>query len=488
MQQKTGIAGASSNLVNSIVGAGIIGIPFAIDQAGFVAGVILIIAVSIFTDKSLRMIVETATQHPALQGLGVLTFEDLMQIPYGRRWGSNFVLISMLVLAYGAMVAYLLIIKDTVPTILGFGDSFWEREAVMVVVSLCTLLPLSMFRDIGSLAFTSFLSVAADVVLVVLVMAFSPIESTLQDAGGFWNAIKIVDSRLFIGLGVLSTAMACQHSAFLIATSLNEPKRQWGTVTCTSLSIAGGLSLLLGATGYLGYLDEVQGDVLNNFDGNSGIINAARGLLAVTMIFTYPMESFVARHCISQWMFAGQLDDGSWCGKRSLVTIGLYIAALVPALIFHDLGLVLSLTGSLGASAIAYTGPGLAYLGVNGEEFLEWVGVPMRSANEIELPVAGDSKAVMQTDNPSAYSPESRPWWWFLLGMPFWVSIASTGAHGTRAFLVDYQQQGGGVPFATKRDFVWSIMFICFGILAAVCGLASNIYVQVHTIFFSPSR
>ena len=83
VHQKTGVAGAASNLVNSIVGAGIIGIPFAIDQAGFVAGVVLIIAVSIFTDKSLRMIVELATQHPTLQHLGVRTFEDLMKIPYG---------------------------------------------------------------------------------------------------------------------------------------------------------------------------------------------------------------------------------------------------------------------------------------------------------------------------------------------------------------------------------------------------------------------
>ena len=499
VHQKTGVAGAASNLVNSIVGAGIIGIPFAIDQAGFVAGVVLIIAVSIFTDKSLRMIVELATQHPTLQHLGVRTFEDLMKIPYGSRWGSNFILCSMFVLAYGAMVAYLLIIKDTVPTVLGLGNSFWHREVVMLVVSLCTLLPLSMLRDIGSLAFTSCLSVTADVVLVILVMVFSPVQTTLEAAGGFWEAITIVDSRLFIGLGVLSTAMACQHSAFLIATSLHDTKRQWNTVTCSSLTIAGALSLLLGATGYLGYLDEVQGDVLNNFDGGSRLVNAARGLLAVTMIFTYPMESFVARHCISQWLWGGAMDDDGeasswWCGnKRVMVTVGLYLAALVPALIFHDLGLVLSLTGSLGASAIAYTAPGLVYLGVNGEEFLDWVGVPIRTAasNEIELPVAGDSKAVMDTTGSNGMSmpSSSRPWWWFPLLMPIWVSIASTGAHGTRAFLSDHQQQPDTTTrFSTKRDFIWSIMFICFGIVAAVCGLASNIFVQVHNIFFSPSR
>jgi amino acid permease len=47
--KKSGIFGASSNLVNSIVGAGIIGIPYAFKQSGLIAGVILLILVSYLT-------------------------------------------------------------------------------------------------------------------------------------------------------------------------------------------------------------------------------------------------------------------------------------------------------------------------------------------------------------------------------------------------------------------------------------------------------
>jgi hypothetical protein len=50
-KKKSEIAGACSNLVNSIVGAGIVGIPFAIKEAGFVAGVLLLILVSYFTGE-----------------------------------------------------------------------------------------------------------------------------------------------------------------------------------------------------------------------------------------------------------------------------------------------------------------------------------------------------------------------------------------------------------------------------------------------------
>lgn len=50
-QKKSGIFGASSNLVNSIVGAGIIGIPYALKQSGLVTGVLLLLLVAYLTGK-----------------------------------------------------------------------------------------------------------------------------------------------------------------------------------------------------------------------------------------------------------------------------------------------------------------------------------------------------------------------------------------------------------------------------------------------------
>lgn len=297
--KKSGIFGASSNLVNSIVGAGIIGIPYAIKQAGFVVGIVLLIAVAYMTDKSLRMLIELASFSPKLKNLGVLTYEDMMSIPFGRS-GRLFVLFNMFVLAYGAMVAYLLIIKDTVPVVLGIEgadeDDFVAREVTMIFTSLLIVVPLSMMRDMASLAYTSLLSVLADVILVIFILLYSPIPSSLDAAGGFGNVLKDnwINGKLFIGLGVLSTAMACQHSAFIVSGSLeNKTSDRWAQVTFRSISTSAFLCLLLGTTGYLGFLDETEGDILNNFDSDSLAANAGRALLAITMFFTYPMESFV---------------------------------------------------------------------------------------------------------------------------------------------------------------------------------------------------
>lgn len=145
----------------------------------------------------------------------------------------------------------------------------------------------------ASLSFTSLLSVVADVVLVALVVLYSPVQSTLEERGGFWNAItgNLVNENLFIGLGVLSSAMACQHSAFIMSNSLRrKTPRKWAMVTFRSITLSLLLSLILGVAGYLAFLDETKGDILNNFNAGSRVANIGRGLLALTMFFTYPME------------------------------------------------------------------------------------------------------------------------------------------------------------------------------------------------------
>ena len=216
-----------------------------------------------------------------------------------------------------------------------------------------------------------------------------------------------------------------------------------------------------------------------------------------------------------QLFFNGDMDgpnSGRYCNRRVIVTLCLYLCTLIPALIVDDLGPVLSLTGSLGASCLSYIATGLVYLGINGEEFLKYLadhlrskgygsgnstGVPKPGAGEVELPVVGDASARLPSNGttiPTDLSPlqGKKPWWWWLGGFPLWVMIASAGSHGTRTFLSDLH---AGQPPAVdeagsigprQRDYYISMFFIAFGFLAAVVGVITTIYVEVHDKFFTP--
>mmetsp|Transcript_19018 Transcript_19018/g.47078 ORF Transcript_19018/g.47078 Transcript_19018/m.47078 type:complete len:555 (+) Transcript_19018:49-1713(+) len=512
-KEKSAIGGACSNLVNSIVGAGIIGIPYALKESGLVAGVILLVFVSYFTDKTLRMLVELAHFHPKLKAVDVLTFEDLISLPFGER-GGHFILASMLFVAYGAMVAYLLIIKDTVPIVMGFSDDpgsggFVQSELVMMITSLVIIVPLSMQRDMSSLAFTSALSVMADIVLVGIIAIFSPFEETVANHGGIGAVMKdnVIGYGFFIGFGVLTTAMTCQHSAFIVSGSLEGlTTKRWGIVTMLSMATACFLCAILGITGYLGFLEETEGDVLNNFDYDALEGTIARCLLALTMFFTYPMEAFVARHVIMKFLYDGDMDGdtsssessflGSLFNRRVKWTWILYLSTLIPALIVDDLGPVLSITGALGGCCLAYIGPGLVYLGINGEFFLDYVGSVLGSKTPTPDASGGvgddGSYTNMDVDPTSTMQRLSgpKPWWWYPLLMPLWVRIASHGSNGMQERLTVLAAQhrlslngedylGGETVTPTRGDYFLSIFFIVFGTISLIAGLLSNFIAHV---------
>ena len=118
------------------------------------------------------------------------------------------------------------------------------------------VVPLSMQRDFSSLSFTSGISVTADAFLVVFVAVFAPVASSVAAAGGFGQVLgnSWINSGFFIGFGVLTIAMTCQHSAFIVAVSLqNLTASRWARVTFISLTLSAILCLILGVTGYLGF-------------------------------------------------------------------------------------------------------------------------------------------------------------------------------------------------------------------------------------------
>ncbi len=139
----------------------IIGIPYAMNQTGLLSGTILIILVAILTDKSLRILIETG-KHADVQ-----SYEMLMEAVFGGQLGFIFISVNMFIMNFGAMVCYLLIIKQTFASVvLGnewIGNMWMEvvgsdlqgkkdvvGQCFLIVSSLLVILPLSMQRVSGA--------------------------------------------------------------------------------------------------------------------------------------------------------------------------------------------------------------------------------------------------------------------------------------------------------------------------------------------------
>lgn len=445
-ENRSTIFGASANLVNDIVGAGIAGMPYAVGQCGFFAGCFLVALCAVMTDKSLRLLVETAKYSKTP------TYETLSEAAYGRS-GFLFIAINMFVFSYGSMVGYLMMVKETLPYCFGIVSEN-ARRLFLFLISLTVMVPVSSQRDMADLSKTSRLNVLFCTTIVGVVVYLSPLNDSLEESGGFveFTTSSIVNvSTIFAGLGVFSYTYLVQHSAFIIAGSLYNPTRKrWASVTFRSMCVCCALCMTCGAVGYLTFQGQTRGNILDNFNPNNIYANIARALLGMTMLFIYPIEAFVSRHVCMVLFFTGQdAHDGDdtavldRADRRIFLTIAIYILAVIPAIIFINLGPVLSLTGTIGGSCLSYVGPGAVYLGIHGCRFIEMANEFFQISGNGAIRTGEKSSLLdVENSNGDANSRQKDNFCirvikgilWYASLMPIWYKIALVGSTGYEKF------------------------------------------------------
>lgn len=149
---KSGMRSAFMNMANSIIGAGIIGQAYAFRQAGLTMGVILLVGLTITVDWTIRLIVINSKLS------GADSFQATVQHCFGKS-GLIAISVAQWAFAFGGMVAFCVIVGDTIPHVLeaiipGLRDmSFlWlltDRRFVIVLFVLGVSWPLSLYRDIA---------------------------------------------------------------------------------------------------------------------------------------------------------------------------------------------------------------------------------------------------------------------------------------------------------------------------------------------------
>ncbi|KAB8200279.1 transmembrane amino acid transporter protein-domain-containing protein [Aspergillus parasiticus] len=358
---RSGMRMAFMNMANSIIGAGIIGQPYALRQAGMLMGLTLLVALTVAVDWTIRLIVINSKLS------GADSYQATMQHCFGKS-GLIAISVAQWAFAFGGMIAFCIIVGDTIPHVLGslfpslrdmsFLWLLTDRRAVIVLLVLGISYPLSLYRDIAKLAKASTLALLSMVVILVAVLTQGfrvPSESR-----GEVRSLLFVNSGFFQAVGVISFAFVCHHNSLLIYGSLKKPTLdRFARVTHYSTGVSLVMCLTMGISGFLFFGSQTQGNVLNNFPSDNIIVNVARFCLGLNMLTTLPLEAFVCREVMTTYYFS---DEPFNMNRHLIFTSALVVSAMAMALITCDLGAVFELIGATSAAALAYIFPPLCYI------------------------------------------------------------------------------------------------------------------------------
>ncbi|BGP15166.1 hypothetical protein JCM10213_008694 [Rhodosporidiobolus nylandii] len=377
-----GIWAGIANMSNSILGAGIIGLPYALREAGFFSGIVLLLVLGAVTDWTIRLIVLNAKMS------GRRTYIDIMDSCFGRH-GRAAVSFFQFVFAFGGMCAFGVILGDSIPRVLqalvgedrsAFVNFLVSRHFVTAALTIGISYPLSLYRDIEKLSHASTLALISMVVIVFSVGIRGPsVDDSLRgDPSERWT---VLEPGVFEAIGVISFAFVCHHNSLLIYGSLRTPTLdRFAQVTHVSTGLSIVACLCMSISGFLVFTNRTAGNVLSNFADDDVLINVARACFGANMFVTLPLEAFVCREVAETYFWP---DEREFNQKRHvLITTGLVFSALIVSLVTCDLGLILELAGGFSASALAYLFPAACFLRLtrNGSQqapqrFAAWVCV-----------------------------------------------------------------------------------------------------------------
>ncbi|KAJ3570373.1 hypothetical protein NP233_g4458 [Leucocoprinus birnbaumii] len=356
-----GMFDSIANMANSILGAGIIGLPYAVRQAGFFTGLFLLVVLCAVTDWTIRLIVINAKLS------GRHSYIEIMHHCFGSS-GRAAVSFFQFAFAFGGMCAFGIIIGDTLPQVMRslfptlstipVLSLFTNRRFVIIFCTLCISYPLSLYRDIHKLARASGLALIGMFIIVISVLVEGPhvTDELKGDPSQKWS---IIGPGIFQAIGVISFAFVCHHNSLLIYGSLRTPTLdRFAKVTHVSTFLSLISCTTLAVSAYLVFTDKTQGNILNNFSQTDTLINVARFAFGMNMFTTLPLELFVCREVIEQFFFSHETFSMQ---RHLFFTSVILLSSMFISLMTCDLGVMLEITGGVSATALAYIFPAACY-------------------------------------------------------------------------------------------------------------------------------
>lgn len=360
------------NMTNSIVGAGIIGIPNAFLNSGLIMGTILMVVLTVINDWTLRLIIVNTKLS------GTKTYTGFVTHSYGTL-GKVAVLLSQGFFAVGGSIGFTIIIGDSIPHVLRplFSDAIESSAFLAFVLSrnfiiffcVCFVcLPLSLIRNISILAKSSGLALVSMIVIICIVVFKAPfVDSSLK--GEIQGLDYVINKGIFQGISVISFALVCHHNTTFIYDSIHTPTLdRFDRVIHISCAISGFVCTVMGVCGFWNFGDKTKGNILNNFPSDDWVVNIARLCFGLNMITTLPLEIYVAREVVKdlyvifkrQRIPSFDLECFSTF-QHVVVTAVLVVLPLGVSLSTCNLGAVLEIVGATSGSLLAYILPPLCY-------------------------------------------------------------------------------------------------------------------------------
>ena len=353
---KSSVPASTLNLAKNIVGSGVLALPAGVaaysSARGASAPACLLIALLGAVSAYCFALVGRACA-----ATGTSTYRGAWEKTVGPGTGGLITGICSFKTLVGC-VSYCIIIGDTGTALakkLGAPALLARRDVLLSTVGAAVLFPLSMLRDLKSLAPTSMLGLAG-MLYTALVVVLRGLDGSYAGDGKLLAAL-VAEGKPTPSFGtgsspggalllvsMLATSFIAHYNAANFYVELENPTlARYGTVAGLGFSIAVAFFCAVATFGHRTFGSAAQGFILNSFADADALANVAKSLVGVAVAFTYPLLFKGARDGLFELL--GSSDDDKE-KMRTPVTAALVAVTVLAGVTIRDLGFVVARVSS----------------------------------------------------------------------------------------------------------------------------------------------
>lgn len=364
-----------ASMCNTILGAGVLSLPYAFSLTGWAMGAVLLSIGGVFNSTGCNLLALCAAQ------CGTPSSISSIMKPLGKWWAVA-VDTNMVLQLWGTAIAYLIVAGDLMPAALeqlGVKGPMLDRfNCVLVAFSIAA--PLSCPHDIKWLGITSSFSVVFLIYVAFIVLLYStndpsldPCEDQALDddsvhCKGETNNGEDLNTHDFLeAMSIFIFGFASQITVFPIVNELVDVtpvrlNRVFMASTLTGMV----LYVVVSFCAYATYGDSIKSDLLLNYP-KAPAVSAARVMISIVVTFAYPLQVNPTRRSMVT-ILKNLVDGDNKVSKFQqsvrywVITFFFLLGSLGIALTVDDLGIVIALVGAFGGTLIMFILPGYLFL------------------------------------------------------------------------------------------------------------------------------
>ncbi|KCV67870.1 hypothetical protein H696_05600 [Fonticula alba] len=368
------------NLVNTIVGGGLLSLLFAMRLLGIVLGPMALAVVCVGSIFSLHLLTECG-ELALLKSRA--SYSVLARLALGRI-GLLYSDICMILSCFGVATSYLVIFGDTIAPLIASSDptsggmSFTTTHRMLVGCALLVVLPLSSLRHLNALRHFSLFAITASLFFIVCVVVrsvqemvtvgFTDCATTTAGCPEYFNTNP---SQMLSAIPLICFAFTCQMNFFSTYGEMKLPNtRRIHKVINRAMIVAISVYLVASVFGYLHFRADILSNILLNYPADDMLLLFGRIAIAIEILLGAPMAVHPLLATLDRLLFPDK--EFSWT-RRIISLLVVFSLAVTLAMTVADIGFLFGLTGATASTSIAFILPALFYIRLSSNQPL-WKG------------------------------------------------------------------------------------------------------------------